>query len=55
MTVTITQLLESGRIWVEDGDYIGPDEDGVVCSLWNVGDEKALDAALANGYGGFDK
>ncbi len=52
---TLEELIEDGTIWVEHGEYVAKDPvDSVVCSLWEVGNP-GLDAAIAEGYGGFNK
>ncbi len=52
MRNTIASLLESGRMWIEDGEYLAVDEDGITCAVWTVGDnEKAFQKALDEGYG----
>jgi len=57
MTVrTLEQLIEDGTIWIDDGQYVARDSDGVISSLWSVNwNEDGFRKALADGYGEFNK
>ena len=44
-------LLDCGRIWVEDQNYVGPDIDGEICDIGSVGEEGAVEIYLCSNSG----